>query len=271
MQSSLLTAGQFATLARTTKRTVLWYEKAGILLPASVDERGYRAYEPRQVLDFQIISLLRQLDFSLEEIEQHVSHGKSLMSLFGAKKAAIAQEIARQQRMLRDLEAYHDNLASGKFLVKPDTHKVTGFEIYYIPVKAAYADIPRLCSELAERFVVLPASASFLTIFENQDYRPEGAQLRIAVTKRPGMRLRDDAKLKTASIPDYTALTCHHQGDGSLLSLLWTELGAYRRAHQLEPASHLDFYELEIYHSDTQKTPADGRLDVEMHLPVQAS
>ena len=32
MSDTLLTAGQFARLARTTKRTILWYDEKGVLI-----------------------------------------------------------------------------------------------------------------------------------------------------------------------------------------------------------------------------------------------
>lgn len=265
MKDSLLTAGQFAKLARTTKRTILWYEQIGILLPVSVADNGYRLYEPRQILDFQIIALLRQLNFSLEEIESHIKGGQPLMSLFNSKKDDIAHQILRLQRMYQDLEAYGSNLADSKFLVKPQVQTISSYEIYYTPVVAPYADIRSLCAQLQAQFAAIPSDAVFLTIFEDQQYKPQAAKMRIGVIKQPGMQLRTDAvNVQAATIPAYDALVHCHQGDGSLLSLLWTEIGKYCRAHNMKPAPQTDFYELELYYPDA----GSGVVDFEMHLPV---
>lgn len=268
MKPSLLTAGQFAKLARTTKRTVLWYEQAGILSPVTVADNGYRLYEPRQILDFQIISLLRHLDFSLEEIQSHISGGQSLMALFDAKKADIGRQLVQLQRIYHDLESYSASLVASELLVSPNIKNVPAFDIYYIPVIAPYAAIKELGSQLAGKFEALPADAVFLTIFEDQQYQPQAAAMRIGVVKQPGMRLKPDAhEVLTATIPAYKALVHVHGGDGSLLSLLWTEFGKYRRAHKLKPAAHTDFYELELY---PVKGPGQP-LEFEMHLPIASA
>ena len=66
MHQNLLTPAEFAKLARTTKRTVLWYAEKGILLPHTTSESGYRLYLPEQIIDFQSILLtLRQLRCTL--------------------------------------------------------------------------------------------------------------------------------------------------------------------------------------------------------------
>ncbi|RJQ24430.1 MerR family transcriptional regulator, partial [Candidatus Parcubacteria bacterium] len=53
MEEKLLTAGEFAKLARTTKRTVVWYGREGILPPFKIGENGYKYYKAHQILDFQ--------------------------------------------------------------------------------------------------------------------------------------------------------------------------------------------------------------------------
>ena len=271
MQDNLLTAGQFAKLARTTKRTVLWYEQMGVLKPAAVADNGYRLYEPRQILDFQIISLLRQLDFSLDEIKAHLDGGRSTMSLFGSKREEITQQIQALQRTLHDLETYHDNLSETHFLVKPEIRTIDAFDIYYLPVVAPYASIRDLCKQLASQFECIPEDAVYLTIFEDQEYSPRAAHMRVGIVRQPGMRLRADAAgVQVTAIPGYDALVQTHQGDGSLLSLLWTELGTYRRARHLQSPRHLDFYELEFYHP-RPRNDADPRITFEMHLPVCTS
>lgn len=265
MNHQYLTAGQFAKLARTTKRTILWYQQAGILMPVSVSENGYRCYEPRQILDYQIISLLRALGFSLEEISSHITGGQSLMSLFTTKKVSIARQIEQLQAMHRDLESYSDSLADSPFLVQPHQERIASVEVYYLPVVAPYAEIKHICSRLAASFSSLPDDATFLTIFEDNDYKPQAARLRVGVIKQPGLRLKAGVSdIMTATLPAYYALVHKHRGDGSLLSLLWTELGKYRRAHGLAPDDSIDFYELERYRSDR----AGNLLETEMHLPI---
>ncbi len=270
MQDTLLTAGQFAKLARTTKRTVLWYDQRGILLPHSTTEAGYRMYRPQQILDFQIILLLRQLNFSLEEIELHVKDGKSLMSLFAAKKDDIAKEIQSLQRTLSNTETYYNNLTTTQVLVRPEIRTVPTFDIYYIDKTGPYAKIGDYCQELKREFETLLGHVIFLTIFEEGVYKPHQAKMKIGVIKQVGMKLKPDTKVNTMTIPEYTTLTYSHHGPATLLSLLWQELGKYRRKHKLKLASHLDFADLELYiHTSLTDTPNPDEMEFEMHLPIE--
>lgn len=270
MQEVLLSAGEFAKLARTTKRTVLWYGEKGILLPHVISESGYRMYRPRQILDFQIILLLRRLNFSLEEIEQHIKGGKSLMSLFAAKKDDIARELRSLQRALRDTESYHDNLVATKVLVKPELRDIPSFDIYYLRRTGPYAQIGYYCEELRACFTSLPDHPIFLAIFEEGTYKPHRAKMTIGVIKQIGMQLKPGAEeVASRTIPAYQALAYTHQGPGSLLSLLWIELAKYRRMHKYKLAPHLGFADLELYtHTSLNGTPEPDDMEFEMHLPV---
>lgn len=270
MQNTLLTAGQFAKLARTTKRTVLWYAKNDILLPHVITESGYRMYQPQQILDFQIILLLRRLNFSLDEIKEYIKDGKSLMSLFAAKKDDIAKEIRTLQRMLTDTESYYTNLTTTQVLVNPDIRHIDAFDIYYISRTGPYAKIGDYCLELKQMFETLPDHPIFLTIFEEGIYNPHKAKMRIGVIKQIGMQLNPSgADAHTMTVPAYNALVYTHRGPGTLLSLLWQELGKYRRKNNLQPASHLDLADLELYiHTSLNGTPDPDEMEFEMQLPI---
>ena len=94
MPTNLLTIGEFAKLAETTKRTVLWYEEEGILKPKQINtENKYRLYSADQIIDLKAIMLLRKLNFSIVEIKKFLSKNNP-EELFNLKKKALKQEIA---------------------------------------------------------------------------------------------------------------------------------------------------------------------------------
>ena len=65
--------GEFSKLSMLTIKALRFYEKEGLLLPAYVDEwSGYRFYEANQLETAATIKVLRQLDFSAEEIRAHL-------------------------------------------------------------------------------------------------------------------------------------------------------------------------------------------------------
>ncbi len=86
--------GEFSKLSMLTIKALRFYEKEGLLIPAHVDEwSGYRFYEASQLETAATIKALRQLDFSVEEIKEHLS-GVPLLDAFRAKKAVLQQRQA---------------------------------------------------------------------------------------------------------------------------------------------------------------------------------
>ena len=62
--------GEFSELSKTTIKTLRYYEKEGILIPAYVDEEtGYRFYETSQLPELAKIISLRQMGLSINNIK----------------------------------------------------------------------------------------------------------------------------------------------------------------------------------------------------------
>ena len=63
----MLKIGEFSKLSMLTVKALRFYEKEGLLVPATVDRfTGYRFYETSQLEAAAVIKALRQLDFSVE-------------------------------------------------------------------------------------------------------------------------------------------------------------------------------------------------------------
>lgn len=65
----MLTIGEFSQSARLTVKTLHYYQKLGILLPAEQDEiTGYRYYDGACLERAKSIVMLKELGFTLKEI-----------------------------------------------------------------------------------------------------------------------------------------------------------------------------------------------------------
>ena len=84
--------GEFSTLAKTTIKTLRYYEKEGLLIPNFVDENGYRYYESMQLLDLAKIVSLRQMGFSIDEVK-HILQGSNLEKLLQIRKNIVENEL----------------------------------------------------------------------------------------------------------------------------------------------------------------------------------
>ncbi|MCQ2420792.1 MAG: MerR family transcriptional regulator [Clostridia bacterium] len=66
----MLKIGEFSKLSLTTVKALRFYEKEGLLMPASVDKwTGYRYYETAQLETAARIKAYRQMGLSIEEIK----------------------------------------------------------------------------------------------------------------------------------------------------------------------------------------------------------
>ena len=89
----MLKIGEFSRLSLTTVKALRFYEKEGLLLPASIDEwTGYRFYETAQLEAAARIRSYRQLGLSIEEIKRIFS---------GEDAKAVLSRRAESLRKLR--------------------------------------------------------------------------------------------------------------------------------------------------------------------------
>lgn len=97
----LLLASAFAKYCGTTRDTLLWYDRQGLLKPASLGDNGYRYYSASQAAEFEMISLLTQAGNSLSEVRAILREGGSQdpAALFESKAQALETEIRALERM----------------------------------------------------------------------------------------------------------------------------------------------------------------------------
>ena len=69
-ENGLFSISEFAKYARTTRDTLLHYDRIGLLSPSSRRENNYRYYSANQLLTISVIRSLQQLGMSLEEIRE---------------------------------------------------------------------------------------------------------------------------------------------------------------------------------------------------------
>ena len=95
----MLRIGEFSKLSLTTVKALRFYEKEGLLCPASVDEwTGYRYYETAQLETAAKIRSYRQLGLSIDEIRRIFSGEDARVILSERAEAlrALRQETERQ-------------------------------------------------------------------------------------------------------------------------------------------------------------------------------
>lgn len=262
----LITSGEFAKLAGTTKRTILWYDKLGIIKPAKISPKGYRYYQEKQVLDYQMILLLTTLGVSLKTIKNYLAKRGNLKGLFSKKKKLIKSQIDRLQFSLDSLEKFMSNLGENQTMIKPQIKTLRPLGVYYIERIGPYVQIGKYCSELASMFSKKGKSFVTLAIFENPTYQPKRSLIKVGVLARSDMRIKPRYKdiVKYLKFDPGKVITYTHNGAGSLLSLFWKELEKYCRLNEIKVRK--DIPDFEIYRK-MDKDPL--KQFFEIYLPIK--
>ena len=101
-----LSISQFAKFCGTTRQTLQYYDKVGILRPALIGEQGYRYYEHMQTYDFRLINALKNIGCTLEEIKAVFNYKDeaAVHKTLSMKKQEIDREISKLQLSRRIID-----------------------------------------------------------------------------------------------------------------------------------------------------------------------
>lgn len=243
---NLITAGELAKLASTTKRTILFYDEKGVLKPVKVNSANYRYYLESQILDFQRILLLSTLGVSLDEMKKYLRKNGDLTKLFDDKKELIEKEIRLLEFNLQNLTKFQSNLKANGTMVNPEVKVLPPFGVYYIEREGSYAKIGQYCEELSKMFENKGKNFTTLAIFEEQGYQPKKSHIKIGVIATKEMSAREEFKdkVKYMEFDPGKVLTYTHNGSGSLLSLFWKELEKYCELNKIKVRKEIPDFEI---------------------------
>ena len=106
--------GMFSKLGRTTVKTLRHYDEAGLLAPAYVDEEnGYRYYTTDQLFRLQEIVALRQMGFSVAEVQRMLS-GDDAREVLYARAAELENALRENADKLTRLNNYISEKQEGR-------------------------------------------------------------------------------------------------------------------------------------------------------------
>ena len=262
---NLITAGELAKLAGTTKRTIQFYDEKDVLKPVKVTKAKYRLYEEQQILDYQMILLLRTLGVSLDEMKQYLKKRGNLFTLFKEKRALIETEINSLEFNLRNLTKFQKNMTENGTMVNPEIKILPSFGVYYIEKEGSYAKIGEYCEEFRSLFSVEGDDFTTLAIFEEQGYRPKQSRIKIGALSAGAMCIKPEFRgvIKFFQFAPGKVLTYTHNGSGNLLSFFWKELEKYAAQQKLKVRTNVP--DFEIYRKVNQDV---SKQFFELYLPI---
>src|SRR5688500_6301055 len=97
---------EFAHLTGVSIRTLHYYDEIGLLVPKARTATGYRLYDESDALRLQQILILRELDFSLEDIRRSLDDpGYDQRGALLSQKRQLQQRAQHTQAMLDAIDA----------------------------------------------------------------------------------------------------------------------------------------------------------------------
>lgn len=100
------TTGELSQLCKIPRKTLLYYDKLGLITPEVVDENGYRYYKRSQLFLLQLIITLRQLDVPIARIKDYLATRSPAAygELFHERIDFFTKEIAHLEAMKAELQ-----------------------------------------------------------------------------------------------------------------------------------------------------------------------
>ena len=129
MPKGIFSISSFAKYSRTTKDTLLHYDRMGLLSPNIRGANGYRYYSPSQLATINVIRTMKEMGLSLVEIKQLIDsrNPKNFDVTFDVQIAKIEERIKELIDSRALLKTLHHYIQEG---LKVDEHSLS---IRYLP------------------------------------------------------------------------------------------------------------------------------------------
>jgi effector-binding domain-containing protein len=266
----MLKIGDFSALAQVSIRTLRFYDQAGLLTPAHVDEHsGYRYYSVRQLAQLHRILALRDFEFSLEQIAELLSEGVTAEQMRGM---LLLQQQELEQRV-RDEGDRLSRLSSRIHVIERENEMAYDVILKNLPkqkiasvreVVPAYTAVGSLYGKVASGLGPAMANVTVpVAIWHDREYKEKdvdaeaGFYLRHDVPAAPGVEVHD--------LPETTAAAVIHNGSYQRLREAYDALLKWVAANDYQIAGPIR----ELYLHSTKPVRQDDETYVtEIQVPV---
>ena len=260
----MLTTKAFAELCNTTKKTLIHYDRIDLLKPHT-RQGVFRLYEPKQVLVFQKIVLLKSFGVHLHDIPKYLKRDNLLLSLLEnqkenmeVQKEILHKRIQKAKEFISSLNKYH-------VLVNPVIKSVKPYWIYGLEKKGRYVDIQEHQKEVFQILGDKQYEHAGLTIFNDNVFSPEKAHMFTGIymgKEKPA----SISKLELIHVVEHKVLTYTHVGSYSYMSYIWQILSKYFVENKLIHHPHLK--SREIYWRGSLAEGKEDNYVTELQIPL---
>ena len=143
-----ISAGAFARMCQTTRDTLRYYEKQGILVPKKSEKNGYHYYSYAQISSYYFISTFRGLGCSVEDIKEYLLGGEEVR-FDGFVDRQYAALLMQQRELERRIGIIGNTRKLLEQIRKNDTELYEQPEIFRLKVTKVLSDPATSFSEIS--------------------------------------------------------------------------------------------------------------------------
>lgn len=229
--------GEFSRITNLSIKTLRYYDKEGILVPAKRgEESSYRFYDTDNFDRAILIKKLREFQFSISEIKDVLSlyHNENdLYYILSEKKELIQKEIDLRQKLIEKMNASVNLNNEEKAIME---YEIKVKEIPEVKVASIrYKDHYDKCGNYVAKLyktVKSNVNGAFFNLYYDMEYA-EHADIESCIPLKKDIY---DSNVSCRTLPKIKGISTIHKGSYASLSHSYKALLDYANQHNLEIA-----------------------------------
>lgn len=218
----MIKIGEFSKLAKTTVKTLRFYDEIDLFKPIFVDANGYRYYDIEQLNLLLKIMELRSLDIPVEEVKSALA-GEDVLAVFSRRLKQLESQIEEDKRRVFLIKNYMAKAVKGEFMNEYQAKEITLPEgvAYYrkgvIPdMSGLFEFILQAGAEAQKHNPTLVCKGYCYVVYGAKEYKEKDVEVEFAeLVDRRG---EDSENISFKEIKAQKAVSVTHKGGYSRLA-----------------------------------------------------
>lgn len=216
----MIRIGEFSKLAKTTVKTLRFYEEEGLLIPARVDEwTGYRYYTTQQLYSLSRIVSLRQAGVPITAIKRLLA-GEEALPILEERLCQLEREKREAERRLAGLNTIIKELKEKRTMDYQATVKtLDSCTVFYKRGKIKdFSELTRFILQAGEQCRQANPSIKCLepdycfVRYLDKDFKPADMEIEYAQAIVKTGKERETADVRFRDLESVTAVCVYHKG-----------------------------------------------------------
>jgi DNA-binding transcriptional MerR regulator len=231
--------GEFSRATGLTIKTLRFYHEKGILVPACTDpQSGYRYYGEHQLDRARVISQLRSLEFSLEQIAEILAtcdDESDVLDQLERQRAAIVERTRTYRDIVNSLDRIihaerEARMSSQQSSFEVEEKTLEPLLIAGIRMKGKYSDCSRGYAKIGRAFGRHIAGKALMLHYDCE-YKENDADFEACM---PVRKAKDVDGVSVREVPGGRCVSLMHKGPYETLSRSYAKITSYIKKKKYE-------------------------------------